>query len=172
MCVGGRGTITPLEASLSIAVVQTQEVHEEITDLLEQLRYLQRLKVAMTIRFLSVPDRAMPAAINVHDTTLTAQQIDLFTAAASQCDDPDFAVRRFTLQNGQSARLSIPPKGPADTAITIQPVISNDRRFVRISFVGTNQIDSESVADTATLVVELREANPGRPMRSLPRSTS
>ncbi|NDC62783.1 MAG: hypothetical protein EBZ59_02050, partial [Planctomycetia bacterium] len=54
--VGGQGAIQPFETNLSIVVSQTQEVHEEIADLLEQLRRLQDLQVTIEVRFISLND--------------------------------------------------------------------------------------------------------------------
>jgi general secretion pathway protein D len=54
--VGGPGSIAPFETNLSIVVSQTQEVHEEIVDLLEQLRRLQDLQVTIEVRFITLND--------------------------------------------------------------------------------------------------------------------
>ena len=54
--VGGPGSIKPFETNLSIVVSQTQEVHEEIVDLLEQLRRLQDLQVTIEVRFITLND--------------------------------------------------------------------------------------------------------------------
>ena len=54
--VGGSGAIQPFQTNLSIVVSQTQEVHEEIADLLEQLRRLQDLQVTIEVRFISLND--------------------------------------------------------------------------------------------------------------------
>ena len=54
--VGGAGSIAPFETNLSIVVSQTQEVHEEIVDLLEQLRRLQDLQVTIEVRFITLND--------------------------------------------------------------------------------------------------------------------
>jgi general secretion pathway protein D len=54
--VGGPGSIAPFETNLSIVVSQTQEVHEEIADLLEQLRRLQDLQVTIEVRFITLSD--------------------------------------------------------------------------------------------------------------------
>jgi general secretion pathway protein D len=54
--VGGQGAIQPFETNLSIVVSQTQEVHEEIADLLEQLRRLQDLQVTIEVRFIRLND--------------------------------------------------------------------------------------------------------------------
>ncbi len=54
--VGGPGSIAPFETNLSLVVSQTQDVHEEIVDLLEQLRRLQDLQVTIEVRFITVND--------------------------------------------------------------------------------------------------------------------
>jgi len=98
--VGGPGSIAPFETNLSIVVSQTQEVHEQIVDLLEQLRRMQDLQVTIEVRFITLNDnfferlgvdfdfdindnidrpfqvfgRADPAASTAYTTTLTANQ--------------------------------------------------------------------------------------------------
>jgi len=54
--VGGPGAIQPFMTNLSLVVSQTQEVHEQIADLLEQLRRLQDLQVTIEVRFISLND--------------------------------------------------------------------------------------------------------------------
>ncbi|MFO0916544.1 MAG: hypothetical protein U0795_26550 [Pirellulales bacterium] len=52
----GTGTIEPFPTNLSLVVTQTQEVHDQIRDLLEQLRRLQDLQVTIEVRFLTLND--------------------------------------------------------------------------------------------------------------------
>jgi general secretion pathway protein D len=54
--VGGAGSIAPFDTNLSLVVSQTQEVHEEIADLLDQLRRLQDLQVTIEVRFITLND--------------------------------------------------------------------------------------------------------------------
>jgi general secretion pathway protein D len=54
--VGGPGSVSGFETNLSLVVSQTQEVHEQIADLLEQLRRLQDLQVTIEVRFITVSD--------------------------------------------------------------------------------------------------------------------
>ncbi len=54
--VGGPGTISHLETNLSLVVRQTQEVHEEVAELLEQLRRMQDLQVTIEVRFITLND--------------------------------------------------------------------------------------------------------------------
>jgi general secretion pathway protein D len=53
---GGPGSVAPFETNLSLVVSQTQEVHEQIADLLEQLRRLQDLQVTIEVRFITLSD--------------------------------------------------------------------------------------------------------------------
>lgn len=53
---GGAGTISAFNVNLSLVVSQTQEVHEQIANLLEQLRRLQDLQITIECRFISLSD--------------------------------------------------------------------------------------------------------------------
>ncbi len=53
---GGEAEIRPFPTNLSLVVSQTQAVHEEIADLLEQLRRLQDLQVTIEVRFIRLND--------------------------------------------------------------------------------------------------------------------
>jgi len=54
--VGGAGAIEPFPINLSLVISQTQEVHEQIADLLDQLRRLQDLQVTIEVRFITLSD--------------------------------------------------------------------------------------------------------------------
>ena len=54
--VGGPGSVAPFETNLSLVIRQTEEVHEEIVDLLEQLRRMQDLQVTIEVRFITLND--------------------------------------------------------------------------------------------------------------------
>ena len=54
--VGGAGAIEPFPVNLSLVISQTQEVHEQIADLLDQLRRLQDLQVTIEVRFITLSD--------------------------------------------------------------------------------------------------------------------
>jgi general secretion pathway protein D len=53
---GGEAEIRPFPTNLSLVISQTQAVHEEIADLLEQLRRLQDLQVTIEVRFIQISD--------------------------------------------------------------------------------------------------------------------
>ncbi len=54
--VGGPGSIKEFATNLSLVVSQTQDVHEEIEDLLEQLRRMQDLQVTIEVKFITLND--------------------------------------------------------------------------------------------------------------------
>ena len=54
--VGGPGAIRQFDTNLSLVISTTQEVHDEIADLLEQLRRLQDLQVTIEVRFITLND--------------------------------------------------------------------------------------------------------------------
>lgn len=54
--VGGPGSLSEFETNLTLVVSQTQEVHEQIADLLQQLRRLQDLQVTIEVRFITLQD--------------------------------------------------------------------------------------------------------------------
>ncbi|UUO05971.1 general secretion pathway protein GspD [Blastopirellula sp. J2-11] len=54
--LGGPGAVSPFATNLSLVVSQTQEVHDKIADLLEQLRRLQDLQVTIEVRFITLND--------------------------------------------------------------------------------------------------------------------
>jgi general secretion pathway protein D len=54
--VGGAGAIEPFPINLSLVISQTQDVHEQIADLLDQLRRLQDLQVTIEVRFITLND--------------------------------------------------------------------------------------------------------------------
>lgn len=53
---GGAGRIQRFEQNLSLVIYQTQEVHEQIQDLLDQLRRIQDLQITIEVRFLTLQD--------------------------------------------------------------------------------------------------------------------
>lgn len=54
--VGGEGNMTQFDQTLSLVIRQTAAVHDEIADLLNQLRRLQDLQVTIEVRIITVDD--------------------------------------------------------------------------------------------------------------------
>ncbi|MCY2992662.1 MAG: general secretion pathway protein GspD [Planctomycetota bacterium] len=72
--VGGPGSIERFPTNLSLVISQTQEIHEQIADLLEQLRRLQDLQVTIEVRFITLNDKfyekiGVSMNFNVEDNT-------------------------------------------------------------------------------------------------------
>ena len=70
---GGDGQVATNENTLSLVIRQTAAVHDQISDLLSQLRKLQDLQVTVEVRFISVSDRfferiGVDFDFNVQDT--------------------------------------------------------------------------------------------------------
>jgi general secretion pathway protein D len=74
---GGEAEIRPFPTNLSLVISQTQAVHEEIADLLEQLRRLQDLQVTIEVRFIQLNDTfferiGIDFDMNIEDRTVGA----------------------------------------------------------------------------------------------------
>jgi len=54
--MGGNGTIEPYENNLTLVIKTTEEIHEQIVDVLAQLRRLQDLQVTIEVRFITLND--------------------------------------------------------------------------------------------------------------------
>ena len=54
--VGGPGAVESFPTNLSLVISQTQDVHEQISDLLDQLRRLQDLQISIEVRFITLTD--------------------------------------------------------------------------------------------------------------------
>ena len=78
---GGEGAeIAPFATNLSLVVSQTQSVHEEIADLLEQLRRLQDLQVTIEVRFIRLSDDfferiGIDFDMNINDNVFGSNQL-------------------------------------------------------------------------------------------------
>jgi len=106
--VGGQGAIQPFNTNLSIVVSQTQEVHDEIADLLQQLRRLQDLQVAIEVRF-----------IRLNDTFFERIGVDFDFNIQSNVREPLNMTAIPTASGGSTSpfALGIPanPGGPSQT---------------------------------------------------------
>ena len=77
---GGEAEIRPFPTNLSLVVSQTQQVHEQIADLLEQLRRLQDLQVTIEVRFIRLSDDfferiGIDFDLNIDDRILGSNEI-------------------------------------------------------------------------------------------------
>lgn len=84
---GGEAEIRPFPTNLSLVVSQTQSVHEEIADLLEQLRRLQDLQVTIEVRFIRLSDDfferiGIDFDMNINDGLVNSNQVTQTTGGA------------------------------------------------------------------------------------------
>jgi general secretion pathway protein D len=91
--VGGPGAIQEFPTNLSLVISQTQEVHEKIQDLLDQLRRLQDLQVTIEVRFITLSDRffermGVDFDFNIDDNTGLNSFIDLLTNVTTGTTPP------------------------------------------------------------------------------------
>ncbi|MBL8829363.1 MAG: hypothetical protein JNM18_20430, partial [Planctomycetaceae bacterium] len=136
--VGGAGAIRPFPTNLSLVVSQTQQVHEEIADLLEQLRRLQDLQVTIEVRFISLSDNffeqmGVDFDFDINDRADKPYQLfgrknenvsTQFNQATPQTDYPrDLADRDLSRTQSQTVGLSGPggtnQTGPYSTDLDI-----------------------------------------------------
>jgi hypothetical protein len=165
--VGGPGSIAPFTKSFSIVVTQTQEVHDEIVGLLEQLRRLQDMTLMLEARMVVMLEDEMPGSIhetdNQHGATLDLQQVKRLVETAGKNGNTT-ALRRVTMMNGQTTGLPVFDERGDTRFIVVQAVASNDRRHVRLALCPDKaQLVCASIGDGKTLVVDLTPMPAGWP---------
>lgn len=124
--VGGPGTVQQFQGNLSLVISQTQEVHEEIADLLEQLRRLQDLQVTIEVRFITLND-------NFFERIGVNFDLNLPTGL-----DKPFALFGQSIGNGDV----VIPNGPTNAAF---PAPYTGTQNVAIPANGLNQSQSVTV---------------------------
>lgn len=110
---GGTGSISGFPTNLSLVVSQTQDIHADIADLLQQLRRLQDLQVTIEVRFITLNDNFFERVgvdfdFNIDDNT------NLATSNAIPDD------------SGRSYVIGLSPNG--------QPTPNLDMQFTQNSF--------------------------------------
>ena len=115
--VGGPGSIASFETNLSIVVSQTQEVHEEIVDLLEQLRRMQDLQVTIEVRFITLNDNFFERIGVDFDFTLTNNTGNVQAAG--------FSGPVNTTVNGQAVSTYVRPDNTGTAIPGLQAVGSS-----------------------------------------------
>ena len=114
--VGGPGSVMQFETNLSLVVSQTQEAHEEIADLLDQLRRLQDLQVTIEVRFITLDD-SFAERIGV-DFDFNIQ-----TGGGSPLNATGIPTYDGSSQNPSDAGYSVSPGG-ASQLVGLSPGIS------------------------------------------------
>ena len=86
---GGEAEIRPFPTNLSLVVSQTQAVHEEIADLLQQLRRLQDLQVTIEVRFIRLNDSFFERIGVDFDMDINDSGVSQATRPLFQPDNPE-----------------------------------------------------------------------------------
>jgi hypothetical protein len=169
--VGGHGHIHSFETTLSLVVRQTPRVHDEIRDLLEQLRRLQSLQCCIESRIVTGvsqrlwkklrQDEAVGAALerlaeHGRCTILTDEELAALVETVQNDSRANLLIApKITLFNGQSSGQTLTTELAGDAAggqeiplvLQIRPTISSDNRYVRLS------IDADSMPTSALATV-------------------
>jgi hypothetical protein len=156
--VGGRGAVTPFKANFAIVVSQTAQVHAEIVELLECLRRLQDVTVMFDTKFITLPEKDLPQALQAgnakKEVTLDSRQTAELVAAAGKSGTSQ-SFRRVTTLCGQSVLLPASITLSDAARLRLKANVSADRRGVILVLKGgQTQVGSARVADGRTLAVD------------------
>lgn len=93
--VGGKGQIQYFPLGLGLVVTQTQDIQEQIADLLQALRRLQDLEVAIEIRLISVSESFFERIGLDFDVNLTTSQSKWEPQLTTGVFQPNGFINRF-----------------------------------------------------------------------------
>jgi general secretion pathway protein D len=120
--VGGPGSIAGFETNLSLVVSQTQEVHEEIVDLLEQLRKLQDLQVTVEVRFITLEDdffERIGVDFNFEIPTNIDRPYQIFGQTQPGASNVYSAPSSFTTMQGVARNVNTPNYNLGNQSVTV-----------------------------------------------------
>ncbi|WP_442482112.1 hypothetical protein [Aeoliella sp. SH292] len=98
---GPEAEIRPFPTNLSLVISQTQDVHEQIADLLEQLRRLQDLQVTIEVRFIRLNDTFFERIGIDFDVNIENNDPDGGTLQPGQAYEGEFPSSVVGLTDGQ-----------------------------------------------------------------------
>src|SRR6185295_11707265 len=112
---------------------QTDEVHQQITDLLKQLRKLQDKQVSLDVCIVGLPktrleelgDRFMRGATSPQVITISHNAPDIVDAIRNHPSAKATTLPKVTLFNGQAIALKVGSEGKF---VHLQTVVRPDRR--------------------------------------------
>ncbi|QDT88774.1 hypothetical protein [Gimesia algae] len=188
--VGGNGSIQPHAASQSLVIRQTSKTHQRIEDLFTELRRQQDFQISLEMHFLeNVPEdfweqigldldldkqkTARPQPQNngpLGGIILTDKEVALLlNEAQNNARTNLIQAPQVTLLNAQTAGVTNYTAGgkqhPLQHPCYIQPVISPDRREVRLKLRISNPESSaaamwtcvNTVSDRQTILIEIAQ---------------
>lgn len=164
---GGQGMVRQYRTTLSLVVRQTESVHQELADLLAQVRRLQQHRVSLDVRAISVPEKHEGDLRKVIDLDRGGRTVLEPSEAAELLDWAQGHPRvnlwqadRLILENGRSKQLTAPLRRPEpDVPVQVQAVISAEGQGIRLETrIGPDGrrmcVDSRAVPDAGTLVID------------------
>ncbi len=98
---GPEAEIRPFPTNLSLVISQTQDVHEQIADLLEQLRRLQDLQVTIEVRFIRLNDSFFERIGIDFDMNIENNDPDAGTIVPGQAYEGEFPSSVVGLVDGE-----------------------------------------------------------------------
>jgi hypothetical protein len=154
---GGTGSIRPFETTLSLVVRQTPKAHDEIRDLLEQLRRLQDLQVSLAIRTFEVErieNKSLAKKLESgRPIALTPDEVEALKLTLLKNNAAKFQnAPKVTLFNGQTIQVKFHTEDKTGFGMELSPVISADRRFVRLGIATNSQDNSNEPSNTQSLL--------------------
>ena len=159
---GGSGSIASHESTLSLVIRQTPTVHEQISDLINQLRRLQDVQVTLQMQPLEVPQnfltewnvdltfKPMPESKSHRWMRLSTAQADELRTAGKSVSFP-----KVTLFNGQHCECLLETQGGRQPGWHVQPVVSGDRQWVRLGLGiddGRKESSGEAIPTSVTTI--------------------
>ena len=145
--LSGLGSMMPYRTTLSLVVRQTRGIHDEIADVLSQLRRLRDLQATLQIDVVSVPGESSNTPLKLENdpadskegvSYLTETQLTAFRALVEKSAGATLmSIPRLTLFNGQGAELKLrrrlPVKGTVRLpTLHVLPIILADRSAIRL----------------------------------------
>lgn len=154
---GGSGAIKFYETTLSLVVRQTPKVHEELRDLLEQLRRLQDVQVCLALRTIeveSLDDKDLAKKLESgKPVSLTPDEAEALKLTLHENNGAKVVnAPKVTLFNGQTVQILFHTDDDAGLSMDLSPVISPDRRFVRLGISPTSQNNSDRPSNVQSLL--------------------
>lgn len=165
---GGEGTIERFPRNLSLVITQTPEIHEQIADLLEQLRRAAQLQVSLRCHIVTLPAKAR---LKIALSPAGAKRVTADEARAildqAQTDKQTSLVSlpTLTIWPAQVANFKWTAAESREAEALIHTAIAADRRSARLS-VAVNASDamdalrsntSLDVPDGDTLIIDITE---------------
>ncbi len=146
----GRFSITPRVTTLSLEISQTEEAHRQIGELLNEIRRSLYLHATLELHAIVVagnqdsprPLRSVEwGELTKRPAVLTGNQATTILAFGQFSADVSIAkLPKVTLRSGKGAEVHLPSLAPAEQgkpkqiSLQIVPVVSQDRRNVRLNF--------------------------------------